>query len=111
MITAHNGYLETYLNGGVVALVLLGAFIWSTGLNATNKLVKGDPIGRLAVVFWPILLLYNVTESQFFQSGSVWFATLLVTIDSPWQDRREKDVVRRTAHRARRGAQRSIRSV
>jgi O-antigen ligase len=108
LLTAHNGYLETFVNGGVVALVLLGAFIWSTGFNATSKLVKGEPIGRLAVVFWPILLAYNVTESQFFQSGSIWFAMLLVTIDNPWRERRGREVGARWVRREPDVNQRSI---
>jgi len=90
LITAHNGYLETYLNGGVVGLFLLGALILSTGLKATRELVKGDPIGRLAVVFWPIALMSNVTESGFFQIGPLWFTMLLVTIDCPWQNPSEQ---------------------
>jgi O-antigen ligase len=94
LLTAHNGYLETYLNGGVVGLFFLAVFIWSTGLKATAKLVEGEPIGRLAVVFWPILLIYNLTESQFMMAGPVWFAMLLMTSDY----RREEATVRvRTA--------------
>ena len=79
LITAHNGYIETYLNGGVVGLLLLGVFIWSTGLITTNKLVEREPIGRLAVVFWPLILIYNLSESQFMMTGPVWYAMLLVT--------------------------------
>jgi exopolysaccharide production protein ExoQ len=86
LLTAHNGYLETYLNGGAVGLFLLTVFLLSTGLNAVSKLVKGDPIGRLAVVFWPILLIGNVTESQFIQVGPVWLTMLIVTIHCPWQN-------------------------
>jgi O-antigen ligase len=81
LITAHNGYIETYLNGGVVGLILLGVFIASTGLIATSKLVEKAPIGRLAVVFWPLILIYNLTESQFMMTGPVWFAMLLTTND------------------------------
>jgi O-antigen ligase len=86
LVTAHNGYLETYLNGGLVGLFLLGAMIWSTGLNAMNKLVKRDPIGRLALLFWFIILINNVTESVFFFPGPLWLTMLLVTIDSQWQN-------------------------
>lgn len=92
LITAHNGYIETYLDGGVVGLFFLGVFIWSTGLITTAKLVAGDPIGRLAVVFWPIILIYNLTESQFMMAGPVWYAMLLVTSDS-WQARGENATV------------------
>lgn len=81
LITAHNGYIETYLNGGVVGLVFLAVFIFSTGLIATTKLVDKDSIGRLAVVFWPLILVYNLTETQFMMAGPVWYAMLLTTID------------------------------
>jgi exopolysaccharide production protein ExoQ len=83
--TAHNGYIETYLDGGVIGLSLLVLFIWSTGLKATAKLVEGDPMGRLAVVFWPVLLLYNLTESQFMMTGPLWYVMLLTTMDTPWR--------------------------
>lgn len=92
LITAHNGYVETYLNGGVVGLFFLCVFIWSTGLIATAKLVARDPLGRLAVVFWPLILIYNLTESQFLMTGPVWYAMLLVTSDPP-QARRDAATV------------------
>jgi exopolysaccharide production protein ExoQ len=106
--TVHNGYIEVYLDGGVVALCLVAAWVWSAGLKATTKLTKGDPIGRLSVVFWSLLLLYNVSESQFFQPGPLWFGTLLLTMDNPWQDRREEATTRsRTVRREREVLQRS----
>ena len=74
-----------------------------------TKLLRGDQIGRLAVVFWPILLVSNVTESMFFQAGSVWFSMLLVTMDNP----RQRDVGVRMAHRQRHqrnGARAAIRA-
>jgi O-antigen ligase len=82
LLSTHNGYLEIYVQGGLVALFLLLALILSTGLNAADKLVKGDRLGRLAVIFWPILLIYNVTESAFLQIGILWFTTLLVTLEA-----------------------------
>jgi len=94
LLSAHNGYLETYLNGGLVGLLLLGALILSTGLKAMRKLVKGDPLGRLAVSLWPIALLYNVTESAFFQIGALWFTLLLVTMGSTWQYGRMESIHR-----------------
>jgi len=80
LLSSHNGYLEIYVQGGLIGLFLLIAFILSTGLNAADKLVKGDPLGKLAVIFWPVLLIYNVTESAFLQIGILWFAMLLVTL-------------------------------
>lgn len=97
LITAHNGYLETYLNGGIVGLILLGLFIWSTGLNAVDKLVSGEPMGRLAVLIWPILLISNATESLFLQTGPIWLTLLLVTIDGPRRKHAAPDGFQRSA--------------
>lgn len=80
LLTAHNGYLEIYLHGGVAALLLLTVFILVTGHNSVDKLARGVPIGRIAVVFWPILLIYCMTESGFFQISPLWFTTLFVTL-------------------------------
>jgi O-antigen ligase len=88
LLSSHNGYLEIYVQGGLLGLFLLIALILSTGLNAADKLVQGNPLGRLAVIFWPILLIYNVTESAFLQIGILWFAMLLVTLDTSWLRRR-----------------------
>jgi exopolysaccharide production protein ExoQ len=93
LLSSHNGYLEIYVQGGLVAIILLLVFILSTGLNAADKLVKGDPFGRLAVIFWPILLIYNVTESAFLQIGILWFAMLIVTVDTPWQYGRKRTFI------------------
>jgi exopolysaccharide production protein ExoQ len=85
LLSSHNGYLEIYVQGGITALFLLFAFILSTGLNAADKLVRGDPLGTLAVIFWPILLISNVTESTFLQIGILWFVMLLVTFQGLWE--------------------------
>jgi O-antigen ligase len=106
--TAHNGYIETYLNGGVVALVLLALFIWSTGLKATAKLVEGDSLGRLAVVFWPVLLVYNLTESQFMMTGPLWFAMLTTTMHTPWRNGSEQATIPAKITRLRRQLRRRL---
>ena len=90
--TVHSGYIETYLDGGMIAVILLGCLLWATGINALNKLVNRDPIGQLALIFWVVLLMNNVTESVFFIPGALWFTMLLVTSDMLWQNRKVKDV-------------------
>ena len=80
LLTAHNGYLEIYLHGGVVALILLTVFMLVAGYVSVDKLARGVPIGRIAIVFWPILLIYCMTESAFFQISPLWFTTLFVTL-------------------------------
>jgi O-antigen ligase len=84
---AHNGYLEIYLHGGFVGLFLLSVLIGVFGWSGVHKLVREEPLGRLALVFWPVLLFVNFTEAQFFQVGPLWFTTLLVCMDGAWGKR------------------------
>jgi exopolysaccharide production protein ExoQ len=86
LLSSHNGYLEIYVQGGVIGVFLLFAFLLATGINATDKLVNADPIGRIAIILWPIMLILNVTESAFLQVGTIWFALLIATIRIPWQN-------------------------
>jgi O-antigen ligase len=89
--TVHSGYIETYLDGGVIALFLIAAFLWATGIKALDKLVNRNPIGQLALIFWLLLLISNVTESLFFIPGPLWFTMLLVTNDVPWKYKDARD--------------------
>jgi len=108
--TAHNGFLETYLDGGVVGLFFLAVFIWSIGLNATAKLIDGGPFGRMAIVFWPLLMIYNLSESQFMIQGPIWFIVLLVTMETPWlKNRSEEGTVRVRMARQERQPHRRLR--
>jgi exopolysaccharide production protein ExoQ len=86
LVSSHNGYLEIYVQGGLVGLFLLFVFLLATGINATDKLVVGDPLGRIAILVWPILLIYNATESAYLQVGTLWFTMLIVTMRVPWQN-------------------------
>jgi exopolysaccharide production protein ExoQ len=86
LVSSHNGYIEIYVQGGYIGILLLVVFLFATGVNAADKLVSGDPIGRLAILFWPILMLYNATESAYFQVGTLWFTMLIVTSRYPRQN-------------------------
>jgi len=81
LLTAHNGYLEVYLNGGLIAVVLLGLVIVRAGSIAIDKLLKGRPLGDIALLFWILGVLYNNSESDFFILTPLWFTWLLVTIN------------------------------
>jgi exopolysaccharide production protein ExoQ len=95
LITAHNGYLETYLHGGVVGVCLLVALVLASGVSAADKLRGREPVGTMSAVFWPLLLVYNVTESAFFLAGSLWFTTLLMVINGSPRGLRSERAPRR----------------
>ena len=81
--SSHNGYLEIYLDGGLIGVVLLGIMLLAAGRKTVAALVEGTTLGRLAFVIWIIALLYNFSESSFFRLGPLWLALLLAMIRCP----------------------------
>jgi O-antigen ligase len=81
LLAAHNGYLETYLNGGIIAVVLLVIWLLKAGIHTMTNLVNGDPLGRIALAYWAIALIANNSESSFFMQSPLWFTLLVATID------------------------------
>jgi len=79
----HNGYLETYLNGGLMGVVLLLVMILSTGLNLKNGFISGKRYSNLLIAFLVVTLFYNLTEAAFNRMSLVWIVTLLAVLDQP----------------------------
>lgn len=82
VIQAHNGYLETYLNGGLAGLLLLIALIVSTG-SKLKKEFFGDKFGIFRLSFFVIALLYNWTEAMFNSLSLIWFVLLITALYYP----------------------------
>ena len=82
VIQAHNGYLETYLNGGLAGLCLLMAMIVSTGSRLKKEFFADDfEIFRLS--FFIVALLYNWTEAMFNSLSLIWFVLLITALYHP----------------------------
>ncbi len=78
---AHNGYLEIYINLGLIGLSLLAAFILSV-LKKVNRLIhSGDPFGRFQLAFLFVLLIYNITEAAFLGLHPIWFLFILIALE------------------------------
>jgi exopolysaccharide production protein ExoQ len=71
---AHNGYLSTYLNLGLVGVFLLCCFLISSyrtiwrGIRTPSSIAG---LASLSLAVWTVLLFYNETEAAF-QSGLLW---------------------------------------
>jgi exopolysaccharide production protein ExoQ len=82
LVSAHNGYLDVYLDGGIVALVLLFILLLSRGTRMIGTLhLNRFQRFRFAVLI--MALFYNLSESTFARLIPIWFTTLLVLIDFP----------------------------
>jgi exopolysaccharide production protein ExoQ len=80
---AHNGYLETYLDLGLVGnVILLGIIMSSIGAAFRNLITKFD-YGSLQLALLIVTVLYNVTESAFRPDLLMNLLFLLAAIELP----------------------------
>lgn len=80
---AHSGYLETFLNLGIIGIISLIILIFSTYRNAKKELIAGIEIGKFRMVVLFMLLIYNYTEASFIISTPLWYLFLLTAIKLP----------------------------
>lgn len=78
IIQAHNGYLETYLNGGLVGLALLVLLLLSAIRKANKQLAEGGAAANVAFAMILVNVVYNFTEASFDKTSPLWFAFLMV---------------------------------
>ena len=79
----HDGYLDIYLDLGVIGLIVLAGLLTSALVFAL-KMVRSDfeeGVLRLAVL--TVAILYNITESSFRPGLLVYFALILVVFRLP----------------------------
>ncbi len=77
---AHNGYLEIYLNSGLIGLFLLFAIIVSTGIKLKAEVMSGSSIGIFLYSFFAVALFYNITEAMFGGITLIWFLMILASL-------------------------------
>lgn len=82
-IQAHNGYLETYLNLGLIGLALMLALIFTAFAKGRRALLAGYDFGRFRLGFVAAFVLYNWTEAAFKALHPVWFVFYIIAIDYP----------------------------
>lgn len=83
---SHNGYLETYLNGGVLGLILLLMVIASIAARLKRELLAGNRFAVLLFSFWVAALFYNFTESRFAGPNLIWIILSLAALYQTHQD-------------------------
>ena len=77
---AHNGFLETYLNGGLIGVALLLAVLLAAGRSVVRQVVGGsDGASLYAAVFFSGFI-YNYTEAAFNNNSIVGFVLWMVAM-------------------------------
>lgn len=79
---AHNGFLEMYLNLGLIGLLLMVWFLIASYQTICKRLRPFSSLASFTLAIWITMLFYCVTEAGF-RSGLMWLAFLVAGIAVP----------------------------
>jgi O-antigen ligase len=80
-VQAHNGYIETYLNLGLIGVLLLVMLLIATFWKAKRALTSDETFGRFRMGFLMAVVLFNYTEASFKALHLVWFVFYIIALD------------------------------
>jgi len=80
---AHNGYIEIYLNLGLIGLALLAVMLLSTFRKVSASLHTGLDIARFQMAFIFVVILYNCTEASFKALHLLWTVFYIIALRLP----------------------------
>jgi exopolysaccharide production protein ExoQ len=78
---AHNGYLETYLNLGVLGLGMMILLLIATFIRCKNDIVHRFEWGRFRIAVLMAVILYNWTEAAFKGLSALWFVFYIIAME------------------------------
>jgi O-antigen ligase len=96
----HNGYIDVYVDLGVVGLVLVLLVILFAVLGSLDDLQDRFELGRLRVILLLSVLINNFAESSFLNgTHALWFMFLLAGVNTPPVARRAQTLTVRRLRR------------
>jgi O-antigen ligase len=97
--SAHNGFLDMYLDGGLVGVSLLILLVIGWGVRSIRRMLTGSLFGRIAFMIWALGLIFNFSETAYFRLDCVWFSLLVMMLECPKPQQRPEFAL--SMHRAR----------
>lgn len=80
----HNGYIDIYVQLGIVGIALLAGVFISTFRNIKEMLLNDFEYGRFRMALFIMIVTHNLTESSLFRSNhNLHFIFLLVAMNMP----------------------------
>jgi len=79
---SHNGYLEMYINLGVIGLAILVWFLIANYRTICKGLNPVSSFASLSLALWIVTIFYNMSEAAF-GGGLLWDALLVGAISIP----------------------------
>jgi len=80
--SAHNGYIDVYLNLGLVGVALIAALLISGYGQACAGFRRNPAVGSLMLAYVATASIYSITEAGFRILTPTWFSLLLVLVGS-----------------------------
>jgi O-antigen ligase len=80
---SQNGYLETYLNLGLIGLSILIGLLIATFWKIRLELFRNFEWGRYRLAFLTAVVVRGWTESCFKTSSAIWFVFYIIAMDYP----------------------------
>ena len=80
---AHNGYLETYINLGIIGVLLMLLLIFTAFRKGCHEILANFEWGRFRLGFLAAFVFYNWTEAAFKAEHAVWFVFYIIAMDYP----------------------------
>jgi len=78
---AHNAFIQTYLNGGWIGLLLLIALLLSAGSRIKRHAMTGEPFGAFRLTCFLASIPYGMTEAIYNGLSPIWFLLLLIIVE------------------------------
>ncbi len=85
---AHSGYIDAYLNGGCIGLIILAVLLLANAAKTLRRLDQGDTQEPLRFTFLVLAIIYNITESAFNGLHPIWFMLLVALLGRPFNIKR-----------------------
>ncbi len=83
---AHCGYVDIYLDGGILGLLLMFAVLVTYGQSMIQR-ISQTPVTflypRVEFAVLIIAIIYNLSESTFARIGPIWFTAILMLVNFP----------------------------
>jgi O-antigen ligase len=80
---AHNSYLDTYLDLGLIGLFILIGLLIATFWKIRPELFRNFEWGRYRLGFLAAVVLRGWTESTFTPASALWFVFYILAMDYP----------------------------
>jgi O-antigen ligase len=79
--SAHSGYVETFINLGLIGLILLFFTMASTFSKIRKSVLRGSNFGMFRLGILLTCLIYNYTESAFSGPNIIWIAFTMIAFN------------------------------